>query len=78
MHAMSPPNNAIGRSIGAVLSLSEGGCLLRTGERLRRGSKVDLQFALPEYGLVATKAECRYVRKGDAGISGGEGSCCAE
>jgi len=56
------------RSIGAVLSLSEGGCLLRTGEDLKKGAKLDLQFALPDYGLVSTSAECRYVRKGDAGL----------
>lgn len=56
------------RSIGAVLSLSEGGCLLRTGDSLRRGTKVDLQFALPEYGLVSTPAACRYTRSGDAGL----------
>jgi hypothetical protein len=56
------------RSIGAVLSLSEGGCLLRTGESLRKGTQVDLQFALPEYGLLSTPARCRYVRKGDAGM----------
>ena len=57
------------RSIGAVLSLSEGGCLLRTGETLRKGAKLDVQFALPEYGLVSTPAECRYTRKGDAGLA---------
>jgi hypothetical protein len=51
-----------------VLSLSEGGCLLRTNEILKKGAKLDLQFALPEYGLVSTAAECRYVRRGDAGI----------
>jgi hypothetical protein len=56
------------RSLGAVLSLSEGGCLLRTGDSLRKGTQVDLQFALPEYGLVSTPAQCRYVRKGDAGM----------
>ena len=56
------------RSIGALLSLSEGGCLLRTSEPLRKGARLDLQFALPEYGLVSTSAECRYVRKGQAGL----------
>jgi hypothetical protein len=56
------------RSIGAVLSLSEGGCLLRTAESLRKGTNVDLQFALPAYGLVSTPAQCRYVRKGNAGL----------
>lgn len=59
----------VGRqSIGALLSLSEGGCLLRTGETLKKGARLDLQFALPDYGLVSTVAECRYVRKGDAGL----------
>lgn len=56
------------QSLGAVLSLSEGGCLLRTGENLRKGAKVDLQFALPEIGLVSTPARCLYIRKGDAGM----------
>jgi len=57
------------RAIGAVLSLSEGGCLLRTPEKLRKGHQVNLQFALPEYGLVSTRAECRYKREGDAGMA---------
>jgi hypothetical protein len=56
------------RSSGAVLSLSEGGCLFRTGDPMRSGAQVDLQFALPRYGLVSTPAECRYVRSGDAGL----------
>jgi hypothetical protein len=56
------------QSIGALLSLSEGGCLLRTGEPLKKGTRLGLQFALPEYGLVSTSAECRYVRSGDAGL----------
>jgi hypothetical protein len=56
------------RDVGAVLSLSEGGCLLRTTERVRRGARVSLQFALPEYGLVSTRAECRYERRGDSGM----------
>ncbi len=57
------------RSIGAVLSLSEGGCLLRSGERLARGAWIELQFALPSFGLIATRAECRYAREGDAGLA---------
>lgn len=57
------------RSIGAVLSLSEGGCLLRTGDKLARGSRLDLQFALPNYGLIATRAECRYAQDTDAGLA---------
>ncbi|MFO0688549.1 MAG: PilZ domain-containing protein [Myxococcota bacterium] len=57
------------RSIGAVLSLSEGGCLLRSGERLSRGTRVRLQFALPSFGLISTQAECRYARETDAGLA---------
>ncbi len=55
-------------STGALLSLSEGGCLMRSGEKLRKGAKLDLQFALPNFGLVSTVAECRYVRRTDAGL----------
>lgn len=57
------------RSIGAVLSLSEGGCLLRSGERLTRGARLSLQFALPSYGLISTQAECRYARASDSGLA---------
>ncbi len=57
------------RSTGALISLSEGGCLLRTGERLKKGADLDLQFALPDYGLVSTSAECRYVRRGHVGLA---------
>jgi hypothetical protein len=57
------------RSIGAVLSLSEGGCLLRSGEVLSRGATIRLQFALPDYGLISTQAECRYARETDAGLA---------
>jgi hypothetical protein len=57
------------RSIGAVLSLSEGGCLLRSGESLARGATLRLQLALPDLGLISTRAECRYAREGDAGLA---------
>jgi hypothetical protein len=57
-----------------VLSLSEGGCLLRTGEKLRKGIRIDLQFALPDFGLFSTRAECRYRRQGDAGMAFSETS----
>lgn len=57
------------RSIGAVLSLSEGGCLLRSGDPLSPGSTVQLQFALPSSGLISTRAECRYARSSDAGLA---------
>ena len=62
------------RSIGAVLSLSEGGCLLRSGERLSRGARLNLQFALPSYGLISTWAECRYARESDSGLAFSESS----
>lgn len=57
------------RSIGAILSLSEGGCLLRTSEPLREGVSLGVQFGLPDYGLVSTRAVCRYTRGGDAGLA---------
>lgn len=62
------------RSIGAVLSLSEGGCLLRSGEKLSRGARLSLQFALPNYGLISTRAECRYARESDSGLAFSESS----
>jgi hypothetical protein len=62
------------RSIGAVLSLSEGGCLLRSAERLSRGAKLRIQFALPSFGLVSTSAECRYSRDADAGLAFADGA----
>jgi hypothetical protein len=59
------------RSMGAVLSLSEGGCLLRSGERFARGAQIDLQFALPRFGLINTHAECRYAQGDDLGLAFG-------
>jgi hypothetical protein len=56
------------RSIGAIISLSEGGCLLRTADRLRKGARLEIQFALPDFGLISTTAECRYVRRENAGL----------
>jgi hypothetical protein len=57
------------RSIGAVVSLSEGGCLLRTDDRLKKGAGLEIQFALPDFGLISTIAECRYVRRAGAGLA---------
>lgn len=57
------------RSPAAVLSLSEGGCLLRSGEPLEPGSSLHLQFALPTFGVISTPAECRYARAGEAGLA---------
>lgn len=60
------------RSMGAVLSLSEGGCLLRSSERFARGAQIDLQFALPQFGLIHTHAECRYAQGDDLGLAFGD------
>ena len=55
--------------MGAVLSLSEGGCLLRSDERFERGAQIDLQFALPQFGMVDAHAECRYAQGQDLGLA---------
>lgn len=47
---------------GAILSISEGGCLLRS--KTEADERVDLWFALPGEGLVAVKAERAY-RQGE-------------
>lgn len=57
------------RSMGAVLSISEGGCLLRSSEGFDRGAQIDLQFALPQFGLISTPAECRYAEGADVGLA---------
>jgi hypothetical protein len=57
------------RSMGAVLSSSEGGCLLRSTEGFDRGAQIDLQFALPKFGLISTPAECRYAEGTDVGLA---------
>jgi hypothetical protein len=57
------PAKAVGRErgwAGAILSLSERGCLLRSRERLRSRRPLDLWFALPRDGLVHVLAEPRY------------------
>jgi hypothetical protein len=46
---------------GAIVSLSERGCLLRSRERLRSRRPLDLFFALPREGLVHVVAEPRYI-----------------
>lgn len=56
--AASLPARCIGRAEewpGAILSISEGGCLLRS--KPPSDERVDLWFALPGEGLVAVQAE---------------------
>ncbi|MGH0034572.1 MAG: PilZ domain-containing protein [Myxococcota bacterium] len=54
---------------GAVLSLSEGGCLLRTSESLETGLRFNLQFAIPGGQLVTARARCVYSSDESAGLS---------
>lgn len=53
---------------GAIVSLSEGGCLIRTSEQFGHGAQMDLQFALPEQGIVSAQAECLYRRENELGL----------
>jgi hypothetical protein len=46
------------RVVGAVVSLSENGCLFRANEDLDEGLRMNLQFAIPSVGLLSTRAEC--------------------
>ena len=57
------------RSNDSLVSLSEGGCLLRSNDALKHGSEVELQFALPDCGLISTPAECRYHKGSDIGLA---------
>jgi hypothetical protein len=56
------------RSVGQVVSLSEGGCLFRSAEPIQPGTQMNLQFALPRWGLVATRAECVHSGRAGAGL----------
>jgi len=53
---------------GAVLSLSENGCLLRSPEPMYLGSEVDIIFELPRNGIVETRAETAYQLVPDLGL----------
>jgi hypothetical protein len=53
---------------GAVLSLSENGCLLRTPEPLTLGAEIELSFDLPRAGTIETKAESAYQLVPDTGL----------
>ncbi len=52
----------------SVLSLSENGCLLRSPERLRLGSRLRLAFSLPNVGEVETEADVAYQMLPDLGL----------
>jgi hypothetical protein len=53
---------------GAVLSLSENGCLLRTSEPVNLGSQIEICFDLPRTGTIETKAESAYQLVPDTGL----------
>ncbi len=57
------------RTVGSVLSLSEGGCLFRGSEPIERGQQMNLQFALPESGLLTTRAMCVHFAGAEAGLA---------
>jgi len=53
---------------GAVLSLSENGCLVRTPEPMRLGTELDVAFELPRIGMIETRAESAYTLVADTGL----------
>ena len=53
---------------GAVLSLSENGCLLRSPETLLLGSRIALGFELPRSGPIELDAEIAYQLVPDLGV----------
>jgi len=53
---------------GAVLSLSENGCLLRSPEPLLLGSRIGLGFELPRHGKLELDAEIAYQLVPDMGV----------
>lgn len=54
---------------GAVLCLSERGCLLRSAEELDPDHSMNLQFALPEFGLINLRARCIGARGMQTGVA---------
>ena len=53
---------------GAVLALSENGCLLRSPEPLLLGSRIDLSFELPKAGAINLQAEVAYQLVPESGL----------
>jgi hypothetical protein len=54
---------------GAVLSLSESGCLLRSAEPQMLGSRFTLSFVLPRSGTLELEAEVTYQLIPDLGMT---------
>ena len=53
---------------GAILSLSERGCLLRSASSLPGDGFLHLQFTLPDQGLIYTRAEPRHHVGNESGL----------
>jgi hypothetical protein len=53
---------------GALLSLSENGCLVRSAEPLELGAQLEVAFELPHTGRIETKAESCYQLVRDTGL----------
>ncbi len=53
---------------GAVLSLSENGCLLRSPEPLPLGSRLEVRFQVPRRGVVSLESEVAYQLVPDTGV----------
>lgn len=56
-------------SPGAILSLSERGCLLRSASSLPGGGSLHLQFTLPDLGLIYTRAKPRHAAGNESGLA---------
>jgi hypothetical protein len=53
---------------GALLSLSENGCLVRSAEPVELGAQLEVAFELPRAGRIETKAETSYHLARDTGL----------
>jgi hypothetical protein len=54
---------------GAILSLSEKGCFLRSASSLPGFGSLHLQFTLPDLGLIHTRAEPRLEAENEFGLA---------
>jgi hypothetical protein len=53
---------------GAVLSLSENGCLMRSAESPSLGTRLEMSFSLPRAGVLRVDAEIAYQLVPDLGL----------
>ncbi len=57
------------RWVGNIVSLSEGGCLFRTDAPGFEGETMNLQLALPQAGIIASRAQCCHRGEGEMGLT---------